>query len=197
MYITTSELKNLTIIEDIKNCTNDIKLQRLIDYCESLINSYVGFEFKSETKTIYLDGNGESTIVCPDRIISLTSLKVNNEEINLADTKILSNKIISYTKGTFNIGVNNIQVIGTFGWQSVPNDIKLCVITLCEQYFSNIDNVGHISSRVSPFKSEKIGNYSYELRQEKNSISELDTTGDKNIDLILSKYTNSFDIGVI
>lgn len=208
-YLTIEELKEKTTIDSIKNAPteDDNRLQLLLDYCSSLIDSYVGFKFESETDTvIYVDGDGEKKLALPKRIYNIISVKNINDGYmyNSTDLKIVgkNKKQILNLKEEFEegYGVENLEVRGDFGWEEVPADVINCLIMLCNGNFDYLGDEEKLQHATGPFKREKIGNYEYELKAKTNSVtgSEIETTGNTQVDLILEHYReDNFSIGVI
>jgi hypothetical protein len=204
-YLTVSELKNCNVIDEIKNVSSEeeIKLQSLIQYCSSLIDSYVGFSFvKEEDITLYEDGDGNNLIALTKRILEIKSITTTKgTSYNTNNTRIIGNKHnkILNVEEDFEDGVLNLVIVGDFGWESVPLDVVDCLIILCNGNY-NILNDGDTLEKLSgPFQQERIGDYSYTLTKRQNSITgdNIDTTGNIQVDQILDKYRSNFSIGVV
>lgn len=57
----------------------------------------------------------------------------------------------------FRFGIQNIQVIYNVGFNPIPKDIKLALMTVVDSFNTRAGKTG--------FKSEKLGDYSYTLRE--------------------------------
>lgn len=203
-YLTVSELRDKTIVSDISTCTDDKKLDFLLEYCSSLIDSFVQSSFKLVVDdTIVLSGDGEKYIRLPRKLVTLKSLNIDNESISISNLLLQEEgKVLYFTTGDrFYEGEYNILVTGDTGWATVPSDVIVCLLTLCNGNFSLIDDSEVLENRMKPYQSEKIGNYSYTLRGKTNITTgeDINTTGDDMVDLILSKYrkNDSVWVGVI
>lgn len=200
-YLTVDELKQHNVISDISSCDEDTKLEALISYCSSLIDAYVGFSFTTETdKTINVDGSGTKIITLPQRIYNITDVQDTDSEVvyDLSNLVIVNNNYAIRNKvDEFDEGDYNIEVTGDFGWDKVPDDVINCLIILCNGNFDNLTDEDVLKHQMSPFSSEKIGNYSYQIKNQ-NNPDDIETTGNPFVDKILDKYKGSdFYIGVI
>ena len=92
----------------------------------------------------------------------------------------------------FRFGIQNIQVIYKVGLNPIPKDIKLALMSVVDSFNTRAGKTG--------FKSEKLGDYSYTLREaEKISSAESSTpTGMAfELKLLLSHYLKpTFTVGI-
>lgn len=206
-YLTLEELKSSPgVIYSIREAEVqlDEKLQFLLEYCSLLIDSYTKTSFTKETdKQIFVDGSGHNKIRLPEKIYNIKDVRTYDGYVVYSLNELLivdKNKSIFSRNVDFEEGDYNIQVTGDFGWESVPQDIINCLILLCNGNFYILDDEDLLAKIAGPFKSEKIGNYSYDLRQRLNTVTgeAIDSTGDVKVDQILDKYrVDTIDIGVI
>lgn len=206
-YLTVSELREKSSLDSIREAAEsaNAEIQFLIEYCTALIDSYVGYSFVNEPdRVIYTDGEGTSTIALHKRIYNIISIKDSSgyvydiNSMRIAD--YAKNRKIINSRERFEDGVENIEVRGDFGWPVVPDDVVMCLVLLCNGNYSYLSDEDKMQQAMGPFKSEKIGNYSYDLKNKVNSVTgeEIDTTGDTRVDLILNKYkSDNFSIGVV
>lgn len=183
---------------------NDAKLQALLNYCTLLIESYVGFSFALESgKTISIDGDGDNQLALPQRIIAITSITnlTSNYSYDINSIRIVGNnqKRLISSLDTFQQGYYNIEIVGDFGYTTVPEDVLDALTLLCNGYFYIIDDSDTLKKMTGPFAQEQIGDYSYKLASKIGSITSdnVDTTGNPNVDQILSKYREILSIGVV
>lgn len=204
-YLTVEEYKNkIGVISEIAQCDNENKLAFLLEYCSLVIDSYTETTFGSELdKTIYVDGAGTNKLFLFERIYNIKFIATYDNSIvyDLNDLLISDNNMsVLSRKYNFDEGDQNIKVIGDFGWESVPEEIITCLVLLCNSHFYTIENEDLYQIVAGPFSSEKIGNYSYQLRDKVNKMTgeEIITTGDVKVDQILNKYRKErFLFGVI
>jgi hypothetical protein len=206
-YLTVEELKsNPGVTDTIKGTEveQEVRLQFLLDYCSLLIDSYTQTSFtKSENEIIYIDGTGDNEIRLPKKIYNIKDVRTYDDSLvySLTDLLIVGNGRTIFSRTTdFQEGEYNIKITGDFGWATVPQDIINCLILLCNGNFCILDDEEVLTKIAGPFKSEKIGNYSYEIKQRLNTVTgeTIDSTGDVKVDQILDKYRISrLDIGVI
>lgn len=194
-YLTIEELKSSPgLLPEIRDSEDISNLEFLLEFCSFIIDSYTGTTFKNESdKTIYVDGNGSNKLFLPNRIFNIKSVSTfdNTIEYSLKDLVICdnNNSILSRTYD-FPAGDQNIKVFGDFGWELVPKDVILSLVLLCNSYYFTIRDEDILQKISGPFSAEKIGNYSYQLRDRLNKVTgeEMSTTGDFKVDQLLDKY---------
>lgn len=201
-YLTVDQLLNSNVIADIKNCADTNRLQYLIDYCTAIINGYCNTDFNNyPNETILADGEGIQLLNLGKRIYRLESVtdvvtkEIYPNVIIYSDKRFLFNR-----ESTFSDDCANIEVVGDFGWETVPQDVINVLVALCNMYYGLLNDASALGKSVGPLKSESIGDYSYQLRSYNDTIyaEGVDTTGDPRLDLILDKYkVSDIDIGVI
>ncbi len=198
-YLTVDELKaNNGIIAEIFNCSDDKRLQHLIDYCSLIINAYTHNDFnKYENQTELVDGEGSNLLRLQKRIYSVSSVKdvINNIVYN---NVVITNKNMNLVsrESTFEDDCANIEVVGNWGWETVPQDIITVLIALCNQNFEALADSDRMKYQGGPFQKETLGDWSYDRGN--LTDSQVETTGDTRLDSILDKYyVSQFNIGVI
>jgi len=205
-YLTVAELKEKSFIGEIINAPveDDSLLEALIAICSKTVDAYVGYPFVQETGiTLYMDGDGNNRLAPQKRILSITSISTIDQAVtyNNSDLKITGDvrRRILNSAESFEDGVDNIVIVGDFGWATVPEDVQDAVALLCNSTYVIITDSSKIGIASGPFTSEKIGDYSYTLDKRYNidTGTKLDSTGNLEVDLILDKYRIEFSIGVI
>ena len=209
-YLTIAELKACNVISEISLCDNDVRVQFLIDYCSGIIDGYTEKDFKSYPgETIMVDGDGEKILALPKRLYKLTRLTdiLNNYEY-INNSYGVSNPILRidsheiYCRDQrFDSDIENIQVIGDWGYEKVPEQIILVLVALCNRNFENLADEELLKRVTGPYQSETIGDYQYALKNTWNVSTDreiIKTTGDIYLDQILDKFRDSdFSIGVV
>lgn len=197
-YITVEELLASAVIDEIKNCIDTNKLQFLIDYCSDIIDSYTGTDFyKYEKETRSYDGYGSRKLPLDKRLYNLISVEDTIHFKNYNNVIVRSNKYELYNREELFISdTENISVTGDWGWEYVPGKIIVVLISLCNQLFTNIDDEDRLKNAAGPYKQEQIGDYSYQLKDNKTDYTI--TTGDSKLDNILDEFSvYKFSIEVI
>jgi hypothetical protein len=80
---------------------------------------------------------------------------------------------------TFPIGSYNIGIFGVWGWDEYPEPIKYLQGRLIQKILKD-------ESFANKLRSEKVGNYSYNLLTDKKGY----ILGDMELDLIIKQYTD-------
>jgi hypothetical protein len=201
-YLTIEELKQGGVTSEILNCNDHVRIQFLIDYCSAIIDGYTGTDFYSYLNvTKIVDGEGKKTLPLPKRLYNLIEIKdvINNVVYTTAKLKS-NNREIYCRDDIFDADIENIQIIGDWGWEAVPEKIKNVLISLCNRNFETLGDEEALKRITGPYKKEDIGDYSYELKTSFNLVTgnKIESTGDSTLDMILDDFKISdFDIGVI
>lgn len=216
-YLTIEELKTFNVIPEITSCEDEPRLQFLIDYCSGIIDGYTEKDFNSYPGlTILVDGDGEKTLALPKRLYKLTQVRdvINNYiyandnsgwgsnsngQDNTPILRMIPNTIYCRHR-KFDSDVQNIEVIGDWGYEKVPEKVLLVLVALCNRNFVNLSDPELLKRITGPYQSETLGDYQYALKNTWNSTDReiVQTTGDIYLDEILDKFRDSdFSIGVI
>jgi len=83
-----------------------------------------------------------------------------------------------YTR--FPEGTQNVEIKGTFGYETIPAMVKDCIKKLTVREVRPKEKIGQ-------FESERVSGYSYTLRETKKAKK----TGDPDIDKLLSLLADS------
>lgn len=195
MYLTVDQLKTrVGVIPSILESEDNSKIEFLLEYCSLLINSYTQTHFYSEeAKTVLVDGDGDRKLYLPERIYNIRNLETYDGTIIYSKDYLVitdKNKSVLSRRYSFPSGELNIKLTGDFGWEEVPEDIIACLIALCNSNFGIMDDEDLLQKTAGPLQSEKIGNYSYQLRSKLNQVTgeTVSSTGDLRVDQILDKY---------
>jgi len=120
----------------------------LIPKAEDMIDNYVGHNFRNNTGTIDLDGNGLESLPitrlgqvdgAPPRLMPVFLISVGTVTIDEAvdtGTNVYSSckiydTFIVYEDQTFCKGRQNIHIKGSWGYTSVPHDIQYVTAQVC------------------------------------------------------------------
>lgn len=190
-YATASEVKAFSSIAAVDAKADADLTNTYIPRAERLINAYTRQNFNlSGATTIYVDGSGTQRLELPQRLVTLTQLRFvsrsgidgvtvvgaldvtdvlnKNWWLVLLDEPVrLRQRIGRSLPGwlTFPVGNGNVEVVGTFGYSSVPTEVKDATMMVVEKI---INEEGGTERLGSPYKREKIGAYEYE-RADKQS----------------------------
>ena len=158
---------------------------KYIPRAERLINSYCRQNFNlSASKTILVNGSGSTRQELSERLVTLSQMRFLSTTAGGAT--ILSSVVIDdvFNKGwwleagsenvplrnrigkeyrnellLFPEGSNNIEITGTFGYATVPAEVLDAACAIVEAIVAQASNA---AARSSGFKSEAIGDYSYD-----------------------------------
>lgn len=141
----------------------------------------------------------------PDQVFDATTLVPNNEYVvkgGEGKVELVLGSLIffgahhrparEHQPSIFRFGIRNIQVIYNAGLNPIPKDIKLALLTVVDSFNTRAGKTG--------FKSEKLGDYSYTLRETEKlgSAESLTATGMSfELKLLLSHYLKpTFTLGI-
>jgi hypothetical protein len=97
-----------------------------------VIDTYCNHGFGSYSGTWKLDGNGKDFLPMPPKycpLISVTSVTLDGTAIT-ADTKTYDTYVV-YDGGTFTDDYQNVTVVASYGYTSVPKDVEYVAGQLC------------------------------------------------------------------
>jgi hypothetical protein len=104
----------------------------LIPQAQKVIDTYVNHCFGSCLGTFQVDGNSKKTLVLPPMfcpLINVTSVTVNSVDVT-SNIKTYNN-YLKYDDGTFTADEQNVQIVASFGYRSVPSDVEYVCGALC------------------------------------------------------------------
>ena len=145
-YITRDQVKETM---DITGSAQNDLIDRLIPWAKSVIDSYTGRDFDSlGSSTKVLTGTGTEVMALPD-LQSLTSINMRDfpdeafESVNTGDIFLepgdkgatlpytwMQVYPVNGTRTIFPGSMQSVQVVGVWGWPSVPTDITEAAATL-------------------------------------------------------------------
>lgn len=135
------------------NTDNDNFIESLINYTSDLFENYCEVDnFKSTSVTEYYDGEGEKYLFLNNiPIVSITSIYDDVNWVWGEDTIVAStdyrivNKNYIVGLNEFTEGDQNIKVSYTYGYATIPGDLKMVCIEEVIRKFKNRDNPGVIN----------------------------------------------------
>ena len=149
-YVTAATLKTFKIDGCVIDLTgySDTEIEEAIVLAESIIESITNDRFYSSTETNLFDGNGKNVLFFAPRtsyqILTITSVKdLDIDGVTVIETLVENSDFVRYPHylevgkswpgdtprrgvfrgGTWPLGQNNIQVIGTWGRTTTPVEI--------------------------------------------------------------------------
>jgi hypothetical protein len=191
-YFTEAELKEFNHSKfDILSTPQVVNLERLM---RVIVDNITGQSFGYEYGTIVVYGTGDSVLLLPKRVISMENddyhlvrdgyaiKKIgyygldNNIKVPAIEEALHGEGAYGYHTGFY----NNVEytITGSFGYPSVPDDIKLAAMTLAEHSSRN-DSMWHDRY----VKAISAADWSLQFFSHASSGS-----GSHIVDLLLSKY---------
>lgn len=146
---------DLTASDEQFEALTDAKVVTLERYIREIVESYTGQSFGYREGKVVVYGNGDTVLNSPARILSLAnvnsglrpvnsgfSLEAIGRNVNGVNIKIPAEEEAAFggvierpynLTGTF---TNNVayQIEGTFGWKSIPEDVKTAALLLAEEF---------------------------------------------------------------
>ena len=158
----------------------DEQVERAIEECEALFEKLTGRKFYRRTLTIKVDGTGSNLLYLQEYapIVSITSLKINGDTIPSDFYGVYEDHIklktgmksiywgrTGYMK--FPVGVQNVEIIGEFGYEETDEVFKLVKRAIREMVKMSLKG-----QLFASYKSEKIGDYAYDRGDKQVVISD-------------------------
>jgi len=121
----------------------------LIPKAQDMMDNYTGRNWKNNSGTIDLDGNGKEVLplsraghidglpgsLLPVPLLSVTSVTIDGGANIAADVEWYDS-YIAYECGNFCKGRQNIRIIGTWGNSAVPHDIQAVTAQICVNFMA-------------------------------------------------------------
>lgn len=104
----------------------------LIPAAMKIIDTHCNHRFGSYSGTFSIDGSGKKLLVMPTQycpLISVTSITVDSVDVT-ADVKVYDNYVV-YDDGVFTQDEQNVTVVASYGYTSVPADVGFVTAELC------------------------------------------------------------------
>ena len=126
----------------------------LIPKAKDLIDSYVGHDFECTGGTLFLDGSGKETLhinrrglvnpvtvagtayglrpphLMPVPLVVVTYVSIDSAADISASCQTYDS-FITYEDNCFNCGRQNVEIRGTWGYSTVPNDVRDVAMGIC------------------------------------------------------------------
>ena len=195
-YCTIAEIKARETVSGV----TDAQYQSSLDWAEAVLDRLTNDHFESTDLTIYVSGSGSwRQNLYPGTFLKCLSISSivdvpSGGEITSAEFQIQGHFLVlleEYTvrAGAVNsvwpAGIYNIRVKGSFGWSSVPVEIRDACILLALNKVKKLSG----SAIGGGVKSERIGDYSY---TKSVSAGEKAITGIVEVDEVIDMYKNQF-----
>jgi hypothetical protein len=190
-HVTASEIRSE--VPELANKTDD-EIYRKERLARQIIETYCNQRFTFELgKTYKVLGTGRNTLLLPNRIFTLTSVKAGADTVEdiTAYVEIHDDYHLRWAQAPWGVDLareffdtylfkkNEVyRVTGDWGWQYVPEEVKLATIYLIKDYFTD-DYV----LRQHGIISANIGDESYRFADEL-----WPSTGNVDVDALLSNY---------
>ena len=121
----------------------------LIPKAQDMMDNYAGRNWRLNSGTIELDGNGKEALplsraghiyglpgsLLPVPLLSVTSVKIDSGA-NIATSIKFYDSYIAYDCGHFCVGRQNIEIVGTWGNSVVPHDIQAVTAQICVNFMT-------------------------------------------------------------
>jgi len=136
--------------------------ETLVPAAMEFIDNYVGHNFQSNSGTIQLDGSGKEVLhinraglvdtgsglappqLLPVPMLEITGISFDSVAKTPADFQVYD-AFIAYEDNCFAAGRQNIEIVGTWGYASVPDDVRYAAAQICANLLTEM-----IRSRMLP-----------------------------------------------
>ena len=156
----------LTTYRNAKNALNDdaltpAQVERLINAATDAIEAHLGRRIMARNYAEWLDGQGGSRLFLKHHpVVSISKIvigRTDGEELDPDDYVVdMGAGIVQYDYG-FTAGWQNILVEYRAGSETIPADVEqVCIELVC---------LMHKQAERNGIKSEKLGDYSYEMAE--------------------------------
>jgi len=122
------------------NTDTDTILNKVLDGAESYLKTQYYVYLEKESLTKKLNGKNYNFVVLPNKYISLTSVKIDGVDIDLANFYVSGN-LVYYINNIFSFGVQNIEVDFDIGFEDsddIPADLKVAFFIVADKLYENV-----------------------------------------------------------
>jgi len=154
------------------------RITELIDAASAVCESFCGRAFGNAARTEVRDGNGEAELFL--RVTPVTALTLITISDDFGNSDVFDSSDVRYdvdtgrmtfrmssTQGVFTTGQQNISIVYTGGYTTIPADVQAACILVMRGIYAMSADTGNPG-----MKSENIGDYSY-TRQDDNDCNAL------------------------
>ena len=175
-YVTATVCKADTALADL-SALGDAAVDKLIDRAERIIDAWTRQNFRSRTDTLRVTGSGSRMLILPERLAVFTkidfldlddggSVVLTSEQVKDVFNRnwyLIAEANFSTPRtrprfGIFEKREDNMEILGDWGYSTVPIEVKNAACLLVEKTIVEENNK---AAKSSAFKEEKIGDYFY------------------------------------
>lgn len=180
--------------QDVNLCCTTESIQLALDAAQERVEAYTGHKFCQETTCIYLDGKGKRTLFLTEstslpltELDSVTIMEYGKDdiEVTLSELHVEKHTIRYKSDKCWVCGDRNIKICGTFGI-ALPEAVKSVILTLALETLqpgsAGLQPVGFVSAQWDDFSIR------YDVDKTFQTLK--NTTGFKQLDLVLETYVN-------
>lgn len=148
---------DLTTVENVKAVlgltvsTADGGLARLVAAVSQAFRTYLNRDLSLTTYTETRDGTGTAALLLANRpVLSVTSVQVGPPSLPrqayvVNRDYVVTNTAIRHLWGTWPLGIANIVVTYTAGYEAIPFDIEAAATKVTAQRYKEFDRLGQVS----------------------------------------------------
>jgi len=143
----------------------------LIYKAMDFVDNYVRHNFQETFGTIYVDGRGKETIhvtssgvvtkwpdgypefpigLLPVPLMKVTGISIDGVAQSLTDFRTYNTHIAYRHGGVFCEGRQNVMIIATFGYGTIPHDIQYCTAQLCAHILADMVRMRKMPDLITP-----------------------------------------------
>lgn len=134
-------------------------LSALISAASAAVQGYCGREFTSEERTELHDGDDQQTLILDEYpvtdIDTVKTIDDDDEETTIAETdyRYRTDGVLVLKYTTFPAGIQNIEVVYTAGYATIPEDLQEAVVQIAVKLYADASHDPQVAI-------ERLGDYS-------------------------------------
>ena len=196
----------------------DEELRQAIQVATLYVDSYCRRNFWRRQETYLMDGTGSSIMFLHDRpVISISRITVDETDLDPSEFRVyrdegyirldVDEEYDLYMDTIFTLGVQNVQVEGQFGYETIPPDVRQACLVLAVDALRELKAGVDLDTSTSSstrnaigLKSAKIEDISVSFEYPRSVSSGekgLNTTGNTEADSLLRKYRRDMEAFVV
>ena len=196
----------------------DVDILRALARATMLIDGYCGRNFWRREETYHVDGTGRPSIFLDDRpVLEVTELKVDGQAVPAESYRVYNNAgymrlvaertIFMGHPGTFARGTQNVEVLGVFGFEEVPPEVKEAAVLLGLAFLRTMSGEANVTEsqanttdKAVGIKRVKVDDLSVEFQYPREATidaSRKKTTGIPEADRLLWRYRRDLEAAAV
>jgi hypothetical protein len=140
------------------------RVERLVNAASARLERYCNTIFRAREVTRVLSGSPHPLLDLGAPIVSVSSVTIDGQPLVSSDYRVLAARGELYRDGGWatysalsgGVGVNNVTVVATLGYEPIPHDVQEACLLLVRYWREQAGRLGLASERVAEYAYERL-----------------------------------------